>query len=217
MLPSVLYCLDGVFMKLSILICHIPERAEKLELLMSVLRPQLQDGVEVLIETDDKEMTIGAKRNLLLSKAKGGYVCFVDDDDLVPDYYVAKILEAIELHGHSPMPSAECKPGEENFETVGFMSKHPDCIGIRGHYIWGERVPALFVHSLEYDDWQTVNGVHQRCPNHLNPIKRRIALEVKYPNKSQGEDIAYSRMLRGLLKTQVMIEDIMYYYYEGKF
>ena len=117
--------MDDVLMKLSILICHVPERAEKLERLMDVLRPQLNDGVEVLIETDAREMTIGAKRNLLLEKAKGQYVCFVDDDDLVPPYYVAKILEAI--------------------------SKHPDCIGIRGHYIWGERVPALFIHSLEFE------------------------------------------------------------------
>ena len=178
-------------MKLSILICNIPERAEKLERLINVLQPQLQDGVEILIETDSGEMTIGAKRNLLLSKAKGWYVCFIDDDDLVPDYYVAKILEAIE--------------------------KHPDCIGIKGHYICGDRVPALFVHSLEYDDWFTKDGVPYRCPNQLNPIKRRIAMEVKFPDKSFGEDIAYSRMLRGLLKTQVMIEEVMYYYYEGKF
>jgi len=205
LLQDILSYLDGDFMKLSILICHIPERAEKLERLMNVLQPQLQGGVEVLIETDSGEMTIGAKRNLLLEKAIGRYVCFIDDDDLVADYYVSKILQSItfgylmdQVDGTKKMVS-------------------PDCIGIRGHYICGERVPALFVHSLEFDDWQTVNGVHHRCPNHLNPIKRRIATEVKFPDKSLGEDIAYSRMLRGLLKTQVMIEDVMYYYYEGKF
>ncbi len=224
-MQGVLCNFDGDFMKLSILICHIEERAEKLERLMAVLRPQLTPDVEVLIETDDRQMSIGAKRNLLLEKAKGGYVCFIDDDDLVPDYYVKKILEAMETKVAYNPPEIDrvfnqlitSGVDDPSVYPKHLIGKHPDCIGIRGHYIWGDRVPALFVHSLEFEDWQTVNGVHQRCPNHLNPIKRRIAREVKYPDKSQGEDIAYSRMLRGLLKTQVMIEDIMYYYYEGKF
>jgi len=40
-------------------------------------------------------MTIGAKRNQLLHRAKGDYVAFVDDDDLVSSDYVNKVLSAV--------------------------------------------------------------------------------------------------------------------------
>jgi len=200
-------------MKLSILICHVQGREDKLERLMKVLRPQLTPDVEVLIEKDDRQITIGAKRNLLLSKARGMYVCFVDDDDLVPDYYVAKILEAMMKHGVAPL---KFRLGTD-LERAMIFSKNPDCIGFRGHYIVGENVPKLFVHSLQCEDWYTENNVNYRCPNHLNPIKRDLATQTGYPNKSFGEDIAFSRSIRGVLKTEVMIEEVMYYYYEGKF
>lgn len=204
-------------MKLSILICHLKERHEKLERLMKVLRPQLTPDVEVLIESDDFS-TIGAKRNLLLSKARGMYVSFIDDDDMVPGYYVEKILCAIGQEAVSMSPNVNPEYARQMHEEVTFTkTTTPDCVGFKGKYICRSRPPATFIHSLKYDDWQTVDGVHQRCPNHLNPIKRDLATQTGFPNKSLGEDIAFSRSIRGLLKTEIMIDEIMYIYFEGKF
>jgi hypothetical protein len=57
--------------KLSILICSLSSRADKLQRLMTDLQPQVNDSVEVLIKTDNGEIAIGAKRNLLLEEATG--------------------------------------------------------------------------------------------------------------------------------------------------
>jgi hypothetical protein len=73
----------------SILIPTIETRAHFLERLLSVLTPQVVDGVEILIEKDDGESKIGAKRNRLIGRATGDYVCGIDDDDLVTSDYVA--------------------------------------------------------------------------------------------------------------------------------
>ena len=74
--------------KLSILICSLASRADKLQRLMNVLQPQINDSVELLVKTDNGEMPIGKKRNLLLEEASGAYIAFVDDDDLVSEDYV---------------------------------------------------------------------------------------------------------------------------------
>ena len=80
-------------MKLSILICTLPERKAYLARLLGILSPQVIQGkVEVL--TDDTPrgvITTGQKRNNLLNRAKGKYIVFIDDDDMVPGHYVNRI------------------------------------------------------------------------------------------------------------------------------
>jgi len=73
-------------MLLSLLICSLKDRQGYLERLMQILDPQLsgiEDKVEVIVELDNGERSIGAKRNALLDKAKGEYLAFIDDDDII--------------------------------------------------------------------------------------------------------------------------------------
>ena len=61
--------------KLSILICSLNSRNEKfLSRLKYNLSSQLTDEIEVLIASDNGEMTIGEKRQKLLEKAAGEYI-----------------------------------------------------------------------------------------------------------------------------------------------
>jgi hypothetical protein len=71
--------------KLSILIPTVVGREEKLSQLMAVLDPQfdkliqlsIHSGempVEIIIDKDNKEVSIGAKRQRMLEKALGEYV-----------------------------------------------------------------------------------------------------------------------------------------------
>jgi GT2 family glycosyltransferase len=172
--------------KLSILICSLSSRADKLQRLMTVLQPQVNDSVEVLIKTDNGEIAIGAKRNLLLEEATGDYIVFVDDDDLVSEDYVKKILEAIE--------------------------SNPDCCGIQGIITFQGQGPRMFIHSLKYKEWFEQNNIYYRCPNHLNPVKREIALQVKFPETNFGEDKDYSTRLFPLLKEERFISGVVYHY-----
>jgi glycosyltransferase involved in cell wall biosynthesis len=166
----------------------MPQRKEKLDLLVDKLKEQggaMQ--VEVLTECDSGEMCVGAKRNRLLERAQGEYVCFVDDDDDVTDDYVDKILEAIK--------------------------SKPSCVGISGRIFYqGEW--RLFHHSIEYGGWYTgTDGDFYRTPNHLNPVRREIALDAMFDeSKGFGEDHDYSLRLRPLLETEIIIEEPIYIY-----
>ena len=101
--------------KLSIIIPYY-DRAEKINKLLGVLLPQLNDYVEVIIVDDcsptpliviDKDNRVkvirlkensgGASvpRNVGLDNAQGEYIAFIDSDDLVKPNYIEKIINKI--------------------------------------------------------------------------------------------------------------------------
>jgi len=85
--------------KLSILIPSIPERADTLKSLIAKLEWQIkkaeaEKSVEIICLIDNKQITIGEKRNRLKNMANGEYFCFVDDDDDIYDEYIGAILVA---------------------------------------------------------------------------------------------------------------------------
>jgi glycosyltransferase involved in cell wall biosynthesis len=172
--------------KLSVLICSVSHRAALLGRLMKVLEPQATNDVEILVDRDSGQISIGAKRNKLLQKACGKFSCFVDDDDLVSKEYVKKILNAIE--------------------------DNPDCVGIEGLMTTNNKNPKKFIHSVRYDSWFEKDDVYYRTPNHLNPVRRELALSVLFPEINHGEDRSYSDRLYPFLKKENYIDDIIYYY-----
>lgn len=172
--------------KLSILICTLEEREGKLKRLLDVLNPQINENVEIIVKSDSGQMSIGTKRNALLHEATGEYISFIDDDDLVSDNYVTKILEAIKTN--------------------------PDCCGLKGTITFQGQCPKTFIHSIQYKNWFEENGIYYRCPNHLNPVKRELALQTSFKEISFGEDRDYSIRLSPLIQKEEMIEDHIYYY-----
>jgi glycosyltransferase involved in cell wall biosynthesis len=171
-------------------ILHLPKRAECYNALMQELNKQIavnnaQDKIEIITETDNGENSVGKKRNNVLDKARGEYVCFIDDDDMVTDIYVSKTLKAL-----------ESKP--DVVELVGFLPKY--------------NLP--FIHNLNCGGHFRKDGIQFRTPNHLNTIKTSIARQVRYPEISHGEDQDYSHRLwdSRLMKTEALIGDRMYIY-----
>jgi glycosyltransferase involved in cell wall biosynthesis len=174
-------------MKLSILICSIKSRSHLLARLMAILDMQEHSDVEVLVSTDNREKKISDKRNELLDKAKGDYIVFIDDDDLVPSYYIAELLQAIE--------------------------SKPDCVGFDGYMTTNGKDRYNFKISNTFDSWYEKDRVYYRTINHLCPVKRELALQVKFPRGiNSGEDSEYSNRLRPLLKREVYINKDMYHY-----
>ena len=185
-------------MKLSILICSLEEKRSFFrERLKDILDFQItgwyRNEIEVLWEIDNGEMSIGSKRNSLLDKAKGEYLCFMDDDDRPSWDYVEKVIKALDTK--------------------------PDCLSLQGVITENGLKPKLFVHSLTYDRYyDEVNGFGQleyfRFPNHLNVIKSSIAKQFRFPETNFGEDTDYATQIHksGLLKTEVEIEGIIYNY-----
>jgi len=173
--------------KISILTVTVDSRKDVFQNLARVLRAQSNGEVEMLANSDNGSKSIGQKRNELLQAAKGDYVVFVDDDDMVSPFYTFGILEA--------------------------LKSNPDCCGIEGIITLRNIGPKKFIHSIQYQDWFENDDIYYRCPNHLNPIKREIALDTMFPDKSWQEDKAFSEALKGKLKTEVYIKGPIYYYY----
>lgn len=176
--------------KLSILICSIFERAEKLEELLQVLEPQLNGQTEIIISLDNKEKPVGQKRNELLELAEGEYIVFIDDDDMVPDYYISKIFEA--------------------------LAHKPDAVGITVKMTTNGKNPEMGYCSMKNENWLTHdhNGIksYLRPIHHLCPVKRKLAIEAGFPRTNFSEDEKYSKSLQPLLNSEKFIEATMYYY-----
>lgn len=171
----------------SILICTINERKHLLSTLLQELNKQKADDVEILVNIDNGQKSIGRKRNELLLQARGKYISFIDDDDKVSEDYIQLILEAAKLN--------------------------PDCVGIEGLITFSlKNITRKFVHSIRYDKWFTKDNIYCRCPNHLSPVKRELALKVMFPEKNFGEDKEYSLKLFPLLRSEVYILSPIYYY-----
>lgn len=177
-------------MKLSILICSLEKRKDFLNRLMNVLCPQTNkyDNVQVLINTDEGQLSIGEKRNRLVEDADGEYVAYIDDDDLVSKEYVDLIMKALE--------------------------EKPDVVGMMGIMTTNGRNPKTFIHSLKYDHWFEQHGIYYRCNNHLNPVKKEYASAVKFPLINMGEDHDYSNRLYQILKDkkEIYIPEPIYFY-----
>jgi len=185
-------------MKLTIAIPTIRPRVSKLKDLLGSLYSQigesnLGDSVEVLVFADDRQRSIGTKRNWLLDRAAGEFIAYVDDDDRVAEKYVASIVHVLT-------------------STPGL-----DCIGLSGvfHDI-NRRQRKKFIHSIEYDKYFEKNNVLYRCPNHINPIRTSLARQCRFPEVNFGEDTSWSHALRDakLLRKEFFIADRDLYFYD---
>lgn len=180
-------------LKFSILICTLDERSEQfkklfLKLVNQIEKYNLVSEVEVVFFKDNRNYSIGFKRNALLQAAKGAYIAFVDDDDQIADNYVQLIYKA--------------------------LKSNPDCVSLNGLITFNSKNPRKFIHSLKYKTWFEKNSVYYRCPNHLNPIKSSIAKQFKFPETNFGEDADWSMQIckSGLLKKEVDVKSTYYFY-----
>ncbi len=183
----------------SILICTIEEREESYEKLCTKLKNQidklgLKDHIEILSCKDKKnEHSIGHKRNKLIEESNGKYVQFIDDDDDIHDNFIQMIHEKLQ--------------------------QHPDCVSLTGIITTNGTNAKTFIHSLAYNKYFEHNNTYFRPPNHLNPIKRSVAVQFNFPEKNFGEDTDWAMAIArsGLLKTEEVINTPYYFYlYEDK-
>lgn len=156
---------------LSILVPTLACRHELLGRLIARLSPQVGDDCVVNVLRDDGQETIGRKRQRLLESSVTPFVSFVDDDDLVSPDYCRKVIAAI----------------RSGCDVVGFRLNQYDDGELSAHAI----------HTVAAKRWYTdvATGIHYRTPNHLNPVRRKMALAVGYLDRNNGEDSDYSERL----------------------
>lgn len=178
--------------KLSILIPTLECRNKLFCEAIQALNSQIDRSiVQVIINKDNGQKSIGKKRNELLQLAEGEYVCFFDDDDMPSSNYIEEVLKGIE--------------------------KGVDCVSLRGVITWDGINPEIFEHSIRYSEYKTNYDSaikYERYPNHLNAIKASIAKQFKFPEVNFGEDTDWATQIfkSGLIKTEHYINSVIYHY-----
>jgi glycosyltransferase involved in cell wall biosynthesis len=181
-------------MKLSILVPTLTNRTKILSFLLSSLTKQvkdnhLQNDVEIIVFKDAGQLTTGAKRQRLLNSARGEFIVFIDDDDLVVSDYCKVIVDIL-----------------NNNEV--------DYIGYKVHlYFNGELAKPVF-HSIAFPKYTQDDHGYYRQITHINPIRREIAIDFPFPDVYQGEDSEWGKSIfeSRYVKREYYLDRFMYCY-----
>jgi glycosyltransferase involved in cell wall biosynthesis len=179
-------------MKLSILIPTLnePRNINKLKRLTNILNPQIErfpGQAELVINDAGRAIPTGTKRNKLIKDSEGEYFCFIDDDDVVPSYYVDEMMKAIEQ-------------GPDVITFIGYMTTD------------GARRQNFTIKLGS--DYITRNNHHYRYPNHLCCFKRHVVKDVLFLPIWQQEDYKWASEIKNkrLLRSEIHLNKDMYWY-----
>jgi len=157
---------------LSVLIPSIPERQNQLNLLLKRLEGQInklpvKDEVEIIVLMDNKQITIGEKRERLKNMAQGKYFCLLDDDDNIDEAYIEELHNA-------------CK--NEDVDVIYFDT-------------WASvdgQVGTIKVSIEHPTNEQFVAGQDTlRKPSHVNAWKTEKFRGFKFGDRNYGEDFDF--------------------------
>ena len=174
----------------TIMIPTIPGREQKLQnLIQSIheLRQRVCPALRIAVAVgfDNREVSIGTKRQNMLQAAEGKYVSFVDDDDKVTVHYFED--------------AAACIAG--NF----------DCMRLRGQISRWTFTHSL---ANKLTDPMANETTFLRPPNHLNVMKADIAKNIKFRDATNGEDLDWTIKLArtGFLRSEYQSDESRIHY-----
>lgn len=180
----------------SVLIATQAHRLPKLHRLLDVLVPQADatgGEVEVVALYNNGEKTIHEYRQALLDDARGAYVSYADDDDLVAEDYVPAVLAAI-----------NSSPGV-------------DFVAFRHAYYESGTFDRETLTGLNVGPARNERDVYVRPVTHINPIRTEVARQAGFMDgpKDEWEDRVYDGRVQELAKTEVIIDRVLYFYYHN--
>lgn len=180
--------------KLSILIpsvhtrrnTFLPNIQDALFSQLDTLEPHLKEQVEVIVLLDNKKRMLGSKRNDMVSMAQGEYYVMADDDDRISPSYVRDLLDGTQTGA----------------DVITFKAE----VTING------QSSKICTYTKDIAADYNTPDAYFRLPNHICAVKREIGMQISFPNIKYGEDAAYSKLLKPLLKTEHHIDRVLYYY-----
>jgi hypothetical protein len=179
---------------LSICIPTVVGREVKCEKLLSNIRTQIlrgnfHDVVETIIDKDNKEVSIGAKRDRMYKRCNGMFSVQIDDDDDIAEDYIETFMnnynEDVDCYGYQELCTFDGKTQKKSDFTIRCKE-------------WHERPD---------------NGFHHfRTPFCKTPIKTTICKFVGVKDIRFGEDHDFAKRIFPYLRNEKYIDKIMYYY-----
>jgi hypothetical protein len=182
----------------NILIATIPHRHDKLLALLADLDAQMQPGVSVLLCRDEHMAGYRPGLQALMDAATAEYVSALADDDAYSPDAVSRIMAALETR--------------------------PDYVGFRVRLTQnGVRMPPV-IHSLAYHGWNGCVPSEQSFSRpwgpggftldlmYVNPVRREHAQRVRFRGFACDTEWADDMRALGIVKTEVFIDDEIYYY-----
>lgn len=180
-------------MKLSILIATVEGREHSFEKVRQAFDAQINEGgffgdVEIVSKKDNKEMSIGNKRQWLLENCSGDYIVFFDDDDHPFPFYLDEVMKALDTN--------------------------PDCVGFLIHMTTNGNKPQTCCHSLRFKQWAYKRAGYDYVRNvtHFNPVRRKFALEAGFKDMRFGEDKDYADRVTPLCTDEAFIPKKLFHY-----
>lgn len=179
--------------KLSILICSVEteERQSELKKMIYELHRQIsknfaEEIIEIIIDSDNMIKSVGKKRNDLIEKAQGEFICFIDDDDFISENYLSTIL----YHLNS------------GIDILLIAIQH-----IKNGVNQTKIIPSLYIDNLNTDE-----AIFKTNHFHICPHKKSIAKSILFECINFAEDMIYSQTMVRHISNSHLISEPMYIY-----
>lgn len=183
---------------LSILIPTTPDRKKMFTRLFNELHRQLEymntfhpslGEIEIIVDDTKKflqgGLSIGKKRESLVKRASGKYLCFVDSDDFISPNYMETLVRL--CHEDNDVICFNNISKLDNFWMVVNMSLHND-------------------------NEQAEPGIIKRKPWHICPVRSEFAKLYDFPDSNYGEDWTWMEQVLSHCKTQSVSSAILHQY-----
>lgn len=167
-------------------------REQQFETLFNKIGNQVRDlnltkEIDCVVFKDNKEISIGLKRDKMYKLSKAYYTVQIDDDDDVPDDYIKTVYDTLIAN-----PDVDC---------IGYIER-----------VVMDGVTKYSKISNQFNEWATKGDHYERTPFFKVPIKTAICQQVGVSDLRFGEDHDFARRIKPHLKTEVFIDKAMYYY-----
>lgn len=189
---------------LSILIPTIPERHDRFTKLYNELMRQKTQfdsfhdtlgEVEIIVDASPKflagGLSIGKKREALVKRAEGKYLCFLDDDDSISPEYIESLMRM-------------CTEGKDlcTFRAMVKMNN-----------LW-----ALISMSINHkqNEQITPDQTVKRPPWHMCPMRSLYAKTFQFQDINNAEDFEWMEKVLRCCETEIHSEKILYQYTHGE-
>lgn len=186
---------------LSILIPSIPERSKQLAVLHHELVRQYNEfmpnhgavlgDMEILIDDSkrflDGGLSIGKKREGLVHRAEGKYLCFLDDDESIAPNYLETLMRL--CHQRKDVCTFRNLSKLDNYWTIIDMSL-----------------------AYKVNEEATPENMVKRRPWHICPVLSKYAKRYPFPDINYGEDWAWMQQVLQHCHTEAKSNAVIHVY-----